>query len=84
MMYRGYRISAVAFYSPHLDRVAWRAEWIAKEDHVMHRAGMVDSAEEALQLARDCVDYAYRVEVWQFLNGREYDAIKDGCIPENK
>jgi hypothetical protein len=44
---------------------------------------LCDDAEDAVRCARECIDYDYRVAVWEFLNGRKYDAMADGCIPSN-
>lgn len=39
-----------------------------------------DTENEALDCARKCVDYDYRIKVWEFLNERKYSPTKDGLI----
>lgn len=45
---------------------------------------LADDEADAIRLARECIDYEYRVEVFEFLNGRKYDPMTDGNLPPNE
>ena len=82
MRYRNFEIRVEELIRvPESLRGAWRPCWRELPDGKWNAGGVVGSDEaDALRIARACVDYDYRVKVWEFLNGRKYDAIKDGLI----
>ena len=83
MIYRNFEIGAekLVRVPPHLQGT-WRAWMRELPDGSRIAISIIsDTESEAIECARQCVDYDYRVKVWEFLNGRKYNAIDDGNIP---
>jgi hypothetical protein len=78
-MYRGFEIGWRHGYPPRLTP-CWRGP-----NDLKWTEGCSAGTEiaEATKIAIACVDYRYRVEAWEFENGREYSAIDDGPLPAN-
>lgn len=64
-------------------RGAWRAHIRDLAGGDWHELCVLGNNEaDAIKIAKQCIDYEYRVEVWEFLNERKYSPMKDGNISE--
>ena len=81
--YRNFEIHAEQLIrAPEIWRNLWRASFRELPDGEWRQCNILcDDEPDAIKCGRQVVDYNYRVETWQFLNGRKYNAIEDGLIP---
>ncbi len=86
-MYRGFecRADVIGEYLPPGGQCFWRPNMRELPDGPWVEICIIGKdCDHALEIARTCVDYDYRVKVWEFLNERVYDVAKDGFIPASE